>query len=107
MGEHCSRTERRADEATREVNDWLKCEFMMDKVGQVFPGTISGVMNFGVFVELAAVYVEGLIHISALPDDYYRFDPLKHPLLGTRAGKRFRLGDPITVQVARVDLDQQ
>ncbi len=107
IGEHCSMTERRADEATREVQDWLKCEFMMDKVGKVYAGTVAGVTNFGIFVELAEVYVEGLVHISALPEDYYRFDPIKHTLYGERAGRQFRLGDPVTVQVARVDLDQQ
>lgn len=105
-GEHCSMTERRADDATNEVKDWLKCEFMMDKVGQEFAGAISGVTNFGVFVELADVYVEGLVHISTLPDDYYQFDPVKHALLGGRTGRMFRLGDPIKIKVARVDLDQ-
>lgn len=105
-GEHCSMTERRADDATNEVIDWLKCEFMMDKVGQSFAGIISGVTNFGIFVELAEIYVEGLIHISTLPDDYYHFDPIKHELQGERAGTRFRLGDPIKVELVRVDLDQ-
>lgn len=106
-GEHCSMTERRADDATGEVTDWLKCEFMMDKVGKEFSGVISGVTNFGVFVELAEIYVEGLVHISVLPDDYYQFDSIKHTLLGERAGRRFRLGDPIKIHVARVDLDQR
>ncbi len=105
-GEHCSMTERRADDATNEVKDWLKCEFMMDKVGQEFEGVISGVTNFGVFAELADVYVEGLVHISTLPDDYYQFDPVKHALLGGRTGRMFRIGDPIKIKVARVDLDQ-
>lgn len=106
-GEHCSMTERRADDATNEVSDWLKCEFMMDKVGKEFKGTISGAMSFGLFVELSEIYVEGLVHISALPDDYYQFDPIKHALNGERSGKRYRLGDPITIVVARVDLDQR
>ncbi len=105
-GEHCSMTERRADDATGEVTDWLKCEFMMDKVGQEFSGRISGVTGFGVFVELADVYVEGLVHISTLPEDYYQFDSIKHALIGERSGKQFRLGDTIKIQVARVDLDQ-
>lgn len=105
-GSHCSMTERRADDATGEVTDWLKCEFMMDKVGQEFTGIISGVTNFGIFVELAEVYVEGLVHISNLPGDYYQFDPVKHALEGEHTGRRFRLGDPIKIKVARVDLDQ-
>jgi ribonuclease R len=106
-GEHCSMTERRADDATNEVTDWLKCEFMMDKVGKEFAGIISGAMSFGVFVELEEIYVEGLVHISTLPDDYYQFDAVKHALFGERTGRRFRLGDPIKIQVARVDLDQR
>jgi len=105
-GSHCSMTERRADDATSEVTDWLKCEFMMDKVGQEFSGVISGVTGFGVFVELAEVYVEGLVHISNLPGDYYQFDPIKHALQGEHTGRRFRLGDPIKIKVGRVDLDQ-
>lgn len=103
-GEHCSMTERRADDATREVNDWLKCEFMMDKVGQEFEGVISGVMSFGIFVELKDVYVEGLVHITALPDDYYSFDPVRHALVGER--NQFKLGDAVKIQVARVNLDE-
>jgi len=106
-GEHCSMTERRADDATNEVKDWLKCEFMMDKVGQEFSGVVSGAMSFGVFVELADIYVEGLVHISTLPDDYYQFDPVKHILMGERTGRRFGMGDPIKIIVARVDLDQR
>jgi ribonuclease R len=106
-GEHCSMTERRADDATNEVTDWLKCEFMLDKVGQEYNGVISGVTNFGVFIELADIYVEGLAHISTLPEDYYQFDPIKHVLEGERTGRHFRLGDSVKVQVARVDLDQR
>lgn len=106
-GEHCSMTERRADDATNEVTDWLKCEFMMDKVGQEFDGIVSGAMSFGVFVELAEIYVEGLVHISTLPDDYYQFDPVKHVLTGERSGRRFGMGDKIKIRVARVDLDQR
>lgn len=107
MGEHCSMTERRADDATNEATDWLKCEFMMDKVGKEFLGYISGVTNFGIFVELAEIYVEGLAHISTLPEDYYQFDPIKHMLVGSRSGRRFCLGGLVKVQVARVDLDQR
>lgn len=106
LGEHCSMTERRADEATREVMNWLKCEFMLDKVGEEFKGVISGVTGFGFFVELADIYAEGLVHLSTLPNDYYRFDALKHTIYGERSGRRFRLGDSIKVQVARVNLDE-
>ncbi len=105
-GEHCSMTERRADDATSEVTDWLKCEFMMDKVGQEFEGRVAGVTSFGIFVELKEFYVEGLVHISTLPDDYYQFDPIKHVLFGERTGRSFRIGDDVKIQVARVDLDQ-
>ncbi len=106
MGEHCSMTERRADDATNEVKDWLKCEFMMDKVGEEFTGTISGVMSFGVFVELKDIYVEGLVHISSLPNDYYQFDPIKHVLKGERGARLYRIGDTLKVRLARVNLDQ-
>lgn len=105
-GEHCSMTERRADDATREVSDWLKCEFMMDKVGQVFEGVVSGVTGFGIFVELKDIYVEGLVHISALPGDFYQFDAIRHALVGGRTGRRFQMGDTVKIIVARVDLDQ-
>ena len=106
-GEHCSMTERRADDATNEATDFLKCEFMMDKVGKEFAGVISGVTSFGLFVELAEIYVEGLVHISTLPEDYYQFDAIKHLMYGERTGRQFRLGDPIKILVARVDLDQR
>ena len=107
LGEHCSMTERRADDATREVVDWLKCEFMLDKVGSEFDGVITSVTGFGFFVELKDIYVEGLVHISQLPNDYYQFEPTKQALFGERAGKVFRLGDVVKVQVVRVDLDQR
>jgi len=107
LGEHCSMTERRADEATRDVMAWLKCEYMQDCVGEEFTGVVSAVTGFGVFVELEEVYVEGLIHISALPGDYYHFDAARQRLQGERSGKSFRLGDRLQVQVARVDLDER
>ncbi len=106
FGEHCSMTERRADDATCDAVDWLKCEYMLDKIGKVFDGIISGVTSFGVFVELKDIYVEGLLHITALTNDYYEFDAVKHCLRGKRSRKTFCLGDPIQVQVARVDLDE-
>ncbi len=107
LGEHCSMTERRADEATRDAVLWLKCEYMMDKVGEVFDGIISGVTSFGLFVELTQVYVDGLVHVTALPEDYYHFDAIGHRLQGERSGRVFRLGDRVRVQVARVDLDER
>lgn len=107
MGEHCSMTERRADEATRDAVDWLKCEFMLDKVGSEYDGVITSVVGFGLFVELDDIYVEGLVHITALKNDYYHFDPVAHLLQGEDNGRVYRLGDPIRVTVARVDLDDR
>ncbi|MGK0673219.1 MAG: ribonuclease R [Halothiobacillaceae bacterium] len=107
IGEHCSNNERRADEATRDATDWLKCEFMQDRVGEIFHGVITAVTSFGLFVELKGVFVEGLLHITALEKDYYHFDPVGHRLVGERSGQVYRLGDTITVQVARVDLDER
>ncbi|MFP5348647.1 MAG: ribonuclease R [Gammaproteobacteria bacterium] len=106
QGEHCSMTERRADEATRQVVRWLKTEYMMDKIGEEFDGIISGVTQFGIFVELREIYVDGLVHITALGNDYYHFDPAKHRLLGERTRQEYRLGDPVRVRVMRVDLDE-
>ena len=107
LGKHCSSTERRADEATREVVAWLKCEYMQDKLGQVFRGRISAVTGFGIFVELDDIYVEGLVHVTSLKNDYYAFDAVKHRLVGERGGHVYRLGDKMTVLVARVDLDER
>ena len=98
-------TERRADEATRDVNNWLKCYYMQDKIGDVFEGTIAGVTAFGVFVALDGVYVEGLVHVTELGNDYFNYDKARHEMLGERTGARFRLGDRLTVKVARVDLE--
>ncbi|MGL4318668.1 MAG: ribonuclease R [Pseudomonas sp.] len=107
LGEQCSMTERRADEATRDVVNWLKCEFMKDRVGEVFEGVITAVTGFGLFVELKDIYVEGLVHVTALPGDYYHFDPVHHRLAGERSGRSFRLGDSVEVKVMRVDLDER
>ena len=107
IARHCSRSERRADEATREVVSWLKCEYMQSKLGQVFTGTISSVTGFGIFVELEDIFVEGLVHVTSLKSDYYSFDAVKHRLLGERSGKSYRLGDTMKVLVARVDLDER
>ena len=107
LGEHCSANERRADDATRDVISWLKCEYMMDKVGEEFPGIISSVTSFGLFIELTEIYVEGLVHISNLAQDYFHFDPTSHQLLGEKTGTRYRLGDSVRVKVVRVDLDEK
>jgi len=105
LGAHCSMTERRADEATRDVAAWLKCYYMQDRVGESFEGSISGVTAFGAFVALDQVYVEGLVHVSDLGRDYFHYDAGKHQLMGERTKKRYRLGDRLRVRVARVDLD--
>jgi ribonuclease R len=107
LGEHCSSTERKADEATRDALDWLKCEYMQDKVGETFNGIITSVNSFGVFVELEEIYVDGLVHITALDNDYYHYDPVGHRLTGERTGKVLRLGDPLTITVANVNLDDR
>lgn len=107
LGEHCSMTERRADDATRDVLAWLKCEFMQSEVGKEYEGVVSAVTGFGLFIELESVYVEGLVHITGLPSDYYHFDAGKQRLVGERTRKVFKLGDRLKVQVARVDLDDR
>jgi ribonuclease R len=107
IGEVCSGTERRADEATRDAEDWLKCEYMQDKLGEEFDGTITSVQGFGIFVELDDVYVDGLVHITALDNDYYHFDPVGHRLTGERTGQVYRLGDRLRVKVAAVNLDDR
>lgn len=107
FGEQCSYTERRADEVTRDVTDWLKCEYMMDKVGQEFEGMISGVTSFGLFILLKDIYVEGLLHISNLASDYYEYDSTQHRLRGQRSGKVYRMGDSLRVLVAGVNLEKR
>ncbi len=105
LGQHCSETERRADEATRDVEAWLKAYYMRDRIGERFAGTISGVAAFGVFVALDAVYVEGMVHVSELGNDYFQYDAARHQLVGERTRKRFRLGDRIEVKLVRADLE--
>jgi len=107
LGEQCSMTERRADEAVWDAVEWLKCEYMRDKVGEEYDGVVSSVTAFGLFVELKDVYVEGLVHVTALRNDYYHFDPGGHRLCGERSGQVYRLGDPLRVRVMRVDLDER
>ena len=105
VGQHCSANERRADEATRDVESWLKCWYMRDKLGEEFVGAITAVTSFGIFVQLTSLFVEGLIHISELGAEYFRFDEARNELRGERTGKRYGLGDRVLVQVSRVDLD--
>ena len=105
VGLHCSATERRADEATRDVENLLKCFYMKERIGECFDGTISAVTSFGLFVALDSVYVEGLVHVSDLGADYFHFDNIKHQMLGERTGQRFRLGDRLRVKLVRADLE--
>jgi ribonuclease R len=105
LGRHCSETERRADDASRDVENWLKCYYMRDHVGGTFSGSITGVTAFGVFVTLDDYFVDGLVHISELGRDYFQFDAARHMLLGERTGKRFRLADRMTIKLVRVDLE--
>ena len=107
MGAHCSMTERRADEATRDALDRLKAEYMRDKQGEEFEGLVTGVTNFGLFVQIKDLYVEGLIHVTSLPNDYYTHDPVGHRLVGERSGQVFRLTDTVRVRVAAVNLDER
>lgn len=107
FGAHCSSTERRADDATREVADWLKCEYMQDHVGEVFDGVISSVTGFGFFVRLNDLFIDGLVHISGLANDYYLFDMPKQRLIGENSGMIFRLGDTVKVRVEAVSLEQK
>jgi len=107
LGEHCSMTERRADDATRDVMAWLKCEYMQEEVGNDFEGVVTAVTGFGLFVEIKDVYVEGLVHITALPKDYYHFEAAKQRMVGERTHKVFRLGDQLKVKVVSVNLDDR
>lgn len=105
LGQHCSMTERRADEATRDVTNWLKCYYMQDKIGESFEGTVSGVTSFGLFIALDDIYVEGLLHVTELGNDYFNFDKARHAMVGERTGVQYRLGDRLRVKVSRVDLE--
>ena len=107
LGEQCSMCERRADDATRDVDAWLKCEFMLDKLGQSFSGVINSVTAFGIFVTLDEYFVEGLVHVTALTNDYYHYDEQSHCLFGERSKKRYSLGDVVKVIVSRVGLDER
>ena len=107
IGDHCSTTERRAEEASRDVVAWLKCEFMQDHIGGTYDGVVTGVTSFGLFIELSGIHVEGLVHITSLPQDYYDFDSANHQLLGRKGGLSYSLGQVISVIVASVNLDER
>ncbi|MFO0471919.1 MAG: ribonuclease R family protein, partial [Pseudomonadota bacterium] len=104
-GAHCSANERRADEASRDVEAWLKCRFMREHLGEEYPGTVSAVAAFGLFVTLDPLHVDGLVHITELGGEYYRFDEVRQELRGERTGVRYGIGTRVRVQVIRVDLD--
>lgn len=106
-GEQCSMTERRADDATRDVSDWLKCEYMQNHVGEELDGVIANVTGFGFFVRLSELHIDGLVHISSLANDYYQFDPLGQRLVGESSGLIYRLGDTVKVKVLAVNLDDR
>ncbi|HBI10623.1 MAG TPA: ribonuclease R, partial [Franconibacter pulveris] len=107
LGQHCSMAERRADEATREVADWLKCDFMQDHVGSTFSGVIASVTGFGFFVRLNDLFIDGLVHVSSLDNDYYRFDQVGQRLIGESSGQTYRLGDRVEVRVEAVNMDER
>ena len=107
LGEQCSMTERRADDATRDVADWLKCEFMLDRVGESFEGVVASVTQFGLFVRIVEYHIDGLVHITSLDDDYYHYDDVKQCLVGEGSHRQFRLGDSFSVKVAAVNLDER
>src|SRR5689334_15434217 len=104
-GLHCSANERRADEASRDVEAWLKCKFMRDHLGEEYSGTVTAATSFGIFVTLDALYVEGLVHITELGGEYFKFDEARQELRGERTGIRYAIGTRLRVQVSRVDLD--
>lgn len=107
LGEQCSMTERRADDATRDVADWLKCEFMLDHVGDTFEGVVASVTNFGLFIRITEYHIDGLVHITSLENDYYHYDEVKQCLIGESNGQMYRLGDTVLVKVASVNLDER
>ena len=107
LGEHTSMAEHRADDATRDVMAWLKCEYLSDHVGEEYDGVIASVVPFGFFVELSGVYIEGLVHVSTLSGDFFHHDSAKHRLIGERTAMSFRLGDEVRVKVVRVGMEDR
>jgi ribonuclease R len=107
LGAITSAHEKRAEEATRDVEAWLKCQYMEQHLGDEFDGVITGVTNFGVFVQITALLVDGLVHVTSLSNDYYHFDSGSQSLVGERTGRQFRLGDAMRVQVNKVDMESR
>jgi ribonuclease R len=107
LGDYTSMTERRADDATRDAIRWLKCEYIQKHIGEEFAGIISGVTRFGFFVELKDIYIDGLIHVTSLRNDFYAFDQIHHRLIGERSGTIFKLGDSVRVRVGKVNVDER
>jgi ribonuclease R len=107
LGELCSRYERRADDATRDASDWLKCEFLQKQIGEQYNGIVAAVTNFGLFVRLDDLLIDGLVHVTSLKRDYYQFDPAHHRLVGELTGRSYRLGDRLQVVVARVNMEDR
>ena len=105
LGQHCSMTERRADDATRDVSSWLKCYYMQDKIGEIYEGTVAGVTSFGLFVSIDGIYIEGLLHVTELGNDYFTYDKARHAMVGERSHAIYRLGDRLKVKLVRVDLE--
>lgn len=105
LGQHCSMTERRADDATRDVSSWLKCYYMQDKIGEIYEGTVAGVTSFGLFVAIDGIYIEGLLHVTELGNDYFTYDKARHAMVGERSHVIYRLGDRLKVKLVRVDLE--
>ena len=107
LGESCSRNERRAEDATRDAADWLKCEFLQKHIGKQYSGIVAAVTNFGLFVRLDELLIDGLVHVTSLKRDYYQFDPAHHRLVGERTGRSYQLGDRLQVEVVRVDMEDR
>jgi ribonuclease R len=105
LGSITSAHEKRAEEATREVEAWLKCQYMEQHLGDEFDGVITGVTNFGLFVQVTELLVDGLVHVTSLSNDYYHYDPGTQSLVGERTGRAFRLGERMRIQVNRVDME--
>ena len=107
LGAVASAHERRAEEATREVEAWLKCQYMLDRVGEEYPGVVTGVTNFGLFVQIPELQIDGLVHVTSLRNDYYHYDASRQQLVGERTGRTYRLGEAMQIQVTRVDMDSR